>query len=107
MKQFNSTSGKTVILPLYSTVELEDRLSSTKETNSDEINLLTDSPYCSLIHKKCTSTDSLRISKNGCEKKINRRDPQTYIHDNQSTYIKSFPPTTKTKGITELQNNKH
>lgn len=41
MKQFNSTSGKTVILPLYSTVELEDRISSTKETNSDEINLLT------------------------------------------------------------------
>lgn len=27
MKQFNSTSGKTVILPLYSTVELEDRMS--------------------------------------------------------------------------------
>lgn len=49
MKQFNSTSGKTVILPLYSTVELEDRISSTKKTNSDEINLLTD--YCSLIHK--------------------------------------------------------
>lgn len=27
MKQFNSTSGKSVILPLYSTVELEDRTS--------------------------------------------------------------------------------
>lgn len=41
MKQFNSTSGKTIILPLYSTAELEDRISSTKEMNSDEINLLT------------------------------------------------------------------
>lgn len=27
MKQFNSTTGKTVILPFYSTVELEDRMS--------------------------------------------------------------------------------
>lgn len=59
--------------------------------------------------QKCTSTDSLRISKSGCEKKKsgNRRDPQTNIHDNQSMYTKSFLPTTKTKGTTEPQNNKH
>lgn len=68
MKQFNSTSGKTVILPLYSTVELEDRISSTKEANSDEIHLLKDSTYCS-HPQKCTNTDSLRNSKNDCEKK--------------------------------------
>lgn len=58
MKQFNSTSGKTVILPLYSTVELEARMS---RYESDEFWLLSPPQEC-----MCTALP--KMNKNGSEK---------------------------------------
>lgn len=103
MKQFNSTSGKTVILPLYSTVELEDRMSHYWR---DEFwwNSFIHRQSILLSHpQKFTCTASSKINRNGREKNLNKKGPQSYINYNQSAFIKSFPPTTMSQRQKESQ----
>lgn len=67
MKQFNSTSRKKAISPLYSMVELEVRMS---KYGKDELWLLSHPP-------KCMHAVSAKNNKNDHEKNVNRKGLQT------------------------------
>lgn len=97
MKQFNSTSRKTAISPLYTMVELEVRMSKYRR---DELWLLSHSP-------KCMRAVSAKINKSDHEKiQIEKTFKLNYLELKCISKFILFPTTTSQERKKESQDFK-